>query len=286
MDPAHRLGVQPRALVGEVVARDTGDRRVAQPHLLHALGDTARFVGVVVRGLAGVDLAEVAASGALRAADQEGRLAVLPALVDVGAAGLLAHGVQPLVLHEGVQRGVLGSHLRARLDPFRLALDRRLRVADLEAEELAAFGRRRCSRAAAPRLAAYSASKTETIESTMSAGATSLPTTSLTVVTPASVIPHGMMPRKPGERVVAVDREAVHRDPLLDAHSDRGDLVLGQRAAHPHPAAALDAVAVDAVLAERVDQQALEPTDVRHHVDRLGQPDDRDSRRAAPDRAR
>ena len=31
----------------------------------------------------------------------------------------------------------------------------------------------------------------------MSAGATSAPTTSLTVVTPASVMPHGMIPRNP-----------------------------------------------------------------------------------------
>ena len=104
VDAAHRLGVQPRALVGQVVARDAGDGRVAQAHLRDALGDAARLVGVVVGGLAGVDLAEVAAPGALRAADEERRLAVFPALVDVGAAGLLADRVQPLVLHERVQR--------------------------------------------------------------------------------------------------------------------------------------------------------------------------------------
>jgi hypothetical protein len=38
----------------------------------------------------------------------------------------------------------------------------------------------------------------------------------------------------------------VHRDAALDAHADRRDLVLGERAAHPDAAAALDAVAVDA----------------------------------------
>ena len=126
VDAAHGLGVQPRAAVGQVVARDAGDRGVAQAHPHDALGDAARLVGVVVGGLAGVDLAEVAAPRALRAADEERRLAVLPALVDVGAAGLLADRVQPLVLHERVQRRVLRSHLRARLDPLGLALDRRL----------------------------------------------------------------------------------------------------------------------------------------------------------------
>ena len=97
VDHPHRLGVQPRALVGQVVAGDAGHRRVAQVHLHDRLGDTAGLVGVVVGGLARVDLAEVAAARALAAADEERRLAVLPALVDVRAAGLLAHGVQLLV---------------------------------------------------------------------------------------------------------------------------------------------------------------------------------------------
>ena len=93
---AHGLGVQPRAAVGQIVAGHPGDGGVAQPHRLHALGDPARLVAVELGGLTGVDLAEVAATGALLAADQERGLAVLPALVDVGAAGFLADGVQAL----------------------------------------------------------------------------------------------------------------------------------------------------------------------------------------------
>ena len=139
VDDADRLGVQPGATVGQVVARDAGDGGVAQLHLLHGLGDTARLVSVERLGLAGVDLAEVAASCALVTTDEEGRLAVLPALEDVGAAGLLAHRVEPLALHEVLQLGVGGAHRGPGLDPFRLALDRRLRVADLEPEQLAAF---------------------------------------------------------------------------------------------------------------------------------------------------
>src|SRR5690606_28742062 len=87
------------------------------------------------------DLAEVAAPGALAAADQEGGLAVLPALVDVGTAGLLAHRVQVFALHERVQRRELGPHLRARLDPLGLALNGGLRVAHLEPQELPALRR-------------------------------------------------------------------------------------------------------------------------------------------------
>jgi hypothetical protein len=60
VDLPDRLGVQPRAAVGQVVAGDAGDG-VAQLHPAHAVGDAARLVGVVGGRLAGVDLAEVAA---------------------------------------------------------------------------------------------------------------------------------------------------------------------------------------------------------------------------------
>ena len=97
------LGVEPGAAVGQVVAGDAGDGGVAQTHRADALGDPARLVAVEGLRAAGVDLAEVAAPGALVAADEEGRLAVLPALVDVGAAGFLADRVQPLALDEVAQ---------------------------------------------------------------------------------------------------------------------------------------------------------------------------------------
>ena len=124
----------------QVVAGDAGDGGVAQLHLLDRLRDPARLVTVERLRLAGVDLAEVAAARALVAADEERRLAVLPALEDVGAARLLADRVQTLGLHQALERGVLRSHLRPGLDPGGLPLDRGLCVADLETEELTAFG--------------------------------------------------------------------------------------------------------------------------------------------------
>ena len=148
VDDAHRLGVQPGSAVGQVVAGDAGDGGVAQAHGLHRLRHPAGLVAVQRLGLAGVDLAEVAAPGALVAADEEGGLAVLPALVDVGAAGLLAHRVEALGLHQALELLVLRAHLGPGLDPLRLALDRSLGVADLQAQELAPVGpdvgRRRC----------------------------------------------------------------------------------------------------------------------------------------------
>ena len=171
VDLADRLRVEPGALVGQVVAGDAGDGRVAQLHPHHRLGDAARLVDVVVGGLAGVDLAEVAAPRALRAADEEGGLAVLPALVDVRAAGLLADRVQLLALHEALQLPVLGTHLRARLDPLGLALDRRLGVADLEAQHPAPVG---CGAHAAT-AASASARNRRVIGSTRSSGVTVWP---------------------------------------------------------------------------------------------------------------
>src|SRR5690606_815631 len=102
-------------------------------------GHPARLVSVVLLGLAGVDLAEVAAAGALVAADEERRLAVLPAFVDVGAARLFTDRVQALAAHERFQLGVFGARLQLGLDPRGLALDRGFGVAHLQAEELSAF---------------------------------------------------------------------------------------------------------------------------------------------------
>src|SRR5699024_4495228 len=90
--------------------------------------------------LAGGDVAEVAAPGARVAADEEGRLAILPALEDVGATGLLAHRVQALAVHPLLHRGVLRAHHGAGLDPYRFALDRDFGISCLDAQQAPALG--------------------------------------------------------------------------------------------------------------------------------------------------
>src|SRR5204863_2399232 len=98
-----------------------------------------RLIGVERLGLAGGDLAEVAPPRARVAADQERRLAVLPAFEDVGAARFLAHGVQALAPHQVLQLGVFRAGPHPGLDPRRLALDGRLAVAGLQAAQPAAL---------------------------------------------------------------------------------------------------------------------------------------------------
>src|SRR5699024_10229806 len=84
-------GEHARRTVLEVVTGHSGDGRVAKTHLLDGLRDLEGLHRVHGHRLAGGDVAEVAAPGAGVTADEEGRLAILPALEDVGAAGLLAH---------------------------------------------------------------------------------------------------------------------------------------------------------------------------------------------------
>ena len=100
VDEAAGLGVQPCGAVGQIVAGHARDRHVAQVEVTHGLGDTTRLILVVLGGTTRRDVAEVAAARAQGTAEQEGRLAVLPALVDVGAAGLGAHRVQTLGVGE------------------------------------------------------------------------------------------------------------------------------------------------------------------------------------------
>jgi hypothetical protein len=134
------LGVEPGATVGEVITRHPGNRRVAQPHRLHRLGHPPWLIPVQLGGAAGVDLAEVATAGALVAADEEGRLPVLPALVDVGTASRLADRVQALPAHKPLEFSKRRPHRGPGPDPGRLALDRGPAVANLQTQQLAVAG--------------------------------------------------------------------------------------------------------------------------------------------------
>ena len=136
VDGSDRLRMQPRTTIGQVVAGDPRHGRVSEVHPRDALGHAPRFIRVVVGGLAGVDLAEVAAPRALRSADEEGRLAVFPAFVDVGATGFLADRVQAFSFDQALELGVFRTHLGFGLDPVGFAFDRGFRIANFEPKQL------------------------------------------------------------------------------------------------------------------------------------------------------
>ena len=128
------LRVQPGAAVSQVITRDPGHGRVPQPHRRDRLRDPPGLARIQRLRLAGVDLAEVAPAGALIPADEEGGLAVFPALEDIRAAGLLADRVQAPAPDQGLQLGVSRPGPQPGLDPRRLTLDRDLAVAGLQTE--------------------------------------------------------------------------------------------------------------------------------------------------------
>ena len=89
-----------RAPVSHVVAGHGGDDGVLEAHAVDRGGDPVGFGGIEGFGPAGVDEAEAAGPGAALAAQHERGRPLLPALVDVRAAGLLADGHEVQVAHD------------------------------------------------------------------------------------------------------------------------------------------------------------------------------------------
>ena len=118
LDPPDGLGPVAGAAVLEVVAVDAGDDGVLEVERRQGLGHPPRLVGVGRQRPAGGDVAEPARPGADVAQDHDGQRPPAPALADVGAAGALAHGVEALLVDQGLglEEGRLGGQLD--LDPL------------------------------------------------------------------------------------------------------------------------------------------------------------------------
>ena len=129
-----------RATVRQVVAGDAGHDHVLEAHLADRLGHPARLVLVVPGRATGLDGAEAAGTGAGVAEDHDRRRALLPALPDVGAAGLFADRVEGQVAQHALQLVIVGARWQPSPDPF-----------GVPTERLRAVRRRRGKRAAAHR---------------------------------------------------------------------------------------------------------------------------------------
>ena len=82
----------PRAAIGEIVAVDRGHHDMGEAEPGDRVGDALRLVLVERIRQAGAHVAEGAGAGAGLPHDHEGRMALVPAFADVGAARLLADG--------------------------------------------------------------------------------------------------------------------------------------------------------------------------------------------------
>ncbi len=110
------------ATILEVVAVDHRDHHVFELHSRDGIGDAHRFTEVHSTGQSRFHGTEAAAPGTGITQDHERRRAVFPpALMDIGAPGLLANGVQPFLAHQVLEVAEVVVGIQLYLEPFRLA---------------------------------------------------------------------------------------------------------------------------------------------------------------------
>jgi hypothetical protein len=104
---SNRLGKDEGAAVGEIVAVNRGHDRVLQAQARDRLGDSRRFGRIqFVRPAVGHG-AICASPRTYIAEDHERRRTVMPALTDVGAVRVLAHGVEFEIAHDSLEPDVV-----------------------------------------------------------------------------------------------------------------------------------------------------------------------------------
>ena len=107
--------------IGQIVAVDRGDDDVLQPHFSHGIGNILRFLRVDLARHARLHVAKGAGAGADIAQDHHGRVLFGPALTNIWAGGLFAHGGQRQPAHQRLGFGKAGRGWSLDADPVRLA---------------------------------------------------------------------------------------------------------------------------------------------------------------------
>ena len=98
-----------------------------------------RFTAVQWLRFRRVDLAKIAAPGAVRPTDEKCRLARFPTLMNVGTSRLLAHRVQRGPFDLALHVLILRTCFHGVADPPRFRFDRCLRITFFNSQEFAAF---------------------------------------------------------------------------------------------------------------------------------------------------
>ena len=146
-----RLGEDARSAVGEVVTGDAGDHDVLEPHRGDGLRDAARLVVVEPGRAAGLHGAEAAGPGARVAEDHDRGGALVPALPDVRAVGLLADRVELEPAQQALEFVVVVAGRQPGTDPVRVASRRDRPIRRREPGQAATTDRDRQVRAAVVR---------------------------------------------------------------------------------------------------------------------------------------
>ena len=151
------------AAVGQVVAGDARHDDVLEPERRDGLGDAARLVVVEPGRPAGLDRAEAAGPGAGVAEDHDRGGALVPALADVRAVGLLADRVQAQAAEQALEVVVVVAGRDPGPDPVGVPAERQRAVggrpdrARRRARSSASSSRRRRDRGPPPERAGPSA---------------------------------------------------------------------------------------------------------------------------------
>ena len=138
----------PEPAVGQVVAGDAGHDDVLEAHRADRLGDAARLVVIEPGRPAGLDRAEPAGPGAGVAEDHDRGRALVPALPDVGAVGLLADRVEVQAAQQALEVVVVLAGRHPGPDPVRVPAE-----GHASRRPLARRPRRRPARSAGPAVA-------------------------------------------------------------------------------------------------------------------------------------
>ena len=107
--------------ISEIITINRGDHNMAQTKLGDSIGHLGGLLRIKRLRQTRAHIAEGASACASVAHDHEGRVLLLPAFANVGAAGLFADGVKAVGADDLVGCGVALRHRRANADPVRLA---------------------------------------------------------------------------------------------------------------------------------------------------------------------
>ena len=128
---ANDLSEMVGAAVIEIVAVDRCDHDVGEPKLRGRVRDMFRLVRIKCTRQAGLDVAERAGARAGVTHHHEGGVLLLPALADIGAAGLFADGDETLLAQNAAGLGKGRGTRRLDANPVRLTQHRRIRTVRL-----------------------------------------------------------------------------------------------------------------------------------------------------------